>query len=179
MAIPDRLERDGERLVAELHERGFVAAFLVCDVSREAMVEDCNGKAAGRCGRLDSLVNNAGIAGASKPTHEVSEQEWDAVQAFNVKGVVFGVKHAMPLLHRSGGGSIITLSAIRRGFCSGRSAVSCIKVCRSFDDENRRIAVRQRSDPSVFHPSRLHLETRGTGISASLRSGPRRSHGSG
>lgn len=112
VAILDVLEQEGERLVDELRERRLMAAFWACDVSKEAMVEDCIGKAAAHFDRLDILVNNAGIAGASKPTHELSEQEWDAVQAVNVKGVFFGVKHAIPLLRRSGGGSIINLSSI-------------------------------------------------------------------
>ena len=58
------------------------------------------------------LVNNAGIAGANKPTHEITEAEWDRVQAVNVKGVFFCTKHAIPHLKRAGGGSIINLSSI-------------------------------------------------------------------
>lgn len=63
-------------------------------------------------GALHVLVNNAGISGAAKLTHEVSEQEWDRVQAVNVKGVFFCTKHAIPLLRRAGGGSIVNLSSI-------------------------------------------------------------------
>lgn len=63
-------------------------------------------------GRLDILVNSAGISGPSKPTHEISEAEWDRVQAVNVKGVFFCTKHAIPRLMKAGGGSIINLSSI-------------------------------------------------------------------
>ena len=69
-------------------------------------------EAAAHFGRLDILVNNAGISGANKPTHEMTEAEWDFVQAVNVKGVFFGVKHAIPHLKAAGGGSIINLSSI-------------------------------------------------------------------
>ena len=62
--------------------------------------------------RVDVVVNNAGIAGANKPTHEITEEEWDRVQAINVKGVFFCIKHAIPHLRRAGGGSIINLSSI-------------------------------------------------------------------
>jgi NAD(P)-dependent dehydrogenase (short-subunit alcohol dehydrogenase family) len=65
-----------------------------------------------RFGRIDILVNNAGIAGASKPTHEITEEEWDKVQAVNVKGVFLCTKHAIPFLREAGGGSIINLSSI-------------------------------------------------------------------
>jgi NAD(P)-dependent dehydrogenase (short-subunit alcohol dehydrogenase family) len=67
---------------------------------------------ASRFGGVHVLVNNVGIAGASKPTHELSEAEWERVQAVNVKGVFFCTKHAIPHLKRAGGGSIVNLSSI-------------------------------------------------------------------
>lgn len=58
------------------------------------------------------LVNNAGVSGANKPTHEVTEAEWDFVQSINVKGVFFGTKHAIAHMRRAGGGSIVNMSSI-------------------------------------------------------------------
>jgi len=63
-------------------------------------------------GEIAVLVNNAGISGANKPTHEITEEEWDEVQRVNVKGVFFCTKHAVPSMRRAGGGSIINLSSI-------------------------------------------------------------------
>ena len=63
-------------------------------------------------GGVDVLVNNAGISGSTKLTHEITEAEWDQVQAVNVKGVLFCAKHAIPHMRRAGGGSIINLSSI-------------------------------------------------------------------
>ena len=65
-----------------------------------------------RFGRLDVLVNNAGISGANKPTHELTEAEWDRVQAINVKGVFFFTKHAIVPMRNAGGGSIVNLSSV-------------------------------------------------------------------
>ena len=62
--------------------------------------------------RIDILVNNAGISGTGKPTHEISEVEWDALMAVNVKGVFFCTKHALPYMMAAGAGSIINLSSI-------------------------------------------------------------------
>ena len=62
--------------------------------------------------KLDAIVNNAGIAGANKPTHELTESEWDLVMNVNVKGVFFCTKHAIPYLQKNGGGSITNLSSI-------------------------------------------------------------------
>ena len=70
------------------------------------------GEVVAELGGLDILVNNAGVAGANKPTHELTEAEWDFVQSVNVKGVFFGVKHAIAHLRRRGGGSILNLSSI-------------------------------------------------------------------
>ncbi len=57
-------------------------------------------------------MNNAGIAGVNKPTHEVTEEEWDYLMAVNVKGVFFCTKHAIPYMKTRGAGSIINLSSI-------------------------------------------------------------------
>jgi NAD(P)-dependent dehydrogenase (short-subunit alcohol dehydrogenase family) len=112
VAILDLKDEAGEALVAELQARALRARYWRCDVSREAEIARVFGEAAYHFGRLDILVNNAGISGANKPTHELTEAEWDAVQAVNVKGVFFGTKHAIPHLRAAGGGSIINLSSI-------------------------------------------------------------------
>jgi NAD(P)-dependent dehydrogenase (short-subunit alcohol dehydrogenase family) len=112
IALFDVLDKEGEALAAELLGRGFAARYWHVDVSSEAQVQGATDEAAAHFGRLDVLVNNAGIAGANKPTHEITEAEWDQVQAVNVKGVFFGLKHAIAHLRRAGGGSIINLSSI-------------------------------------------------------------------
>ena len=58
------------------------------------------------------LVNNAGISGSPSPADQVTEAEWDRVQAVNVKGVLFATKHAIPHLRAAGGGAVINLSSI-------------------------------------------------------------------
>jgi len=112
VAVCDLLPTEGNALVDELVGRGLIACFWRLDVSQEAEVERVLGEVALRFGRIDILVNNAGVAGANKPTDQLSEAEWDYVQAINVKGVFFGVKHVIPHLRRAGGGSIINLSSI-------------------------------------------------------------------
>ncbi|MDE2488985.1 MAG: glucose 1-dehydrogenase [Alphaproteobacteria bacterium] len=108
----DILDDQGQALADELAARGFKARYWRCDTSKEAEVQRAIDEAAAHFGRLDILVNNAGVSGANKPTHELTEAEWDYVQAINVKGVFFGVKHAIPHMRKAGGGSIINLSSI-------------------------------------------------------------------
>ena len=112
VALLDRLEDDARAAAGRLAGRGFDCEAWGCDVSSEDAVRLAIGAAASRFGRLDVLVNNAGVSGADKPTHEITEAEWDWVQAVNVKGVFFGVKHAVPFMRQAGGGSIINLSSI-------------------------------------------------------------------
>lgn len=112
LALFDVLDAEGAALVAELTARGIEAGYWHVDVSREAEVAAAMAAAKARFGRIDVLVNNAGIAGVNKPTHEVTEAEWDRVQAVNVKGVFFCTKHAIPAMKEAGAGSIINLSSI-------------------------------------------------------------------
>jgi NAD(P)-dependent dehydrogenase (short-subunit alcohol dehydrogenase family) len=112
VALLDVHEETGKVLAEELAACGLAAWFWPCDVSRESEVEAITKAVVDHFGRLDILVNNAGVAGANKPTHEITEAEWDFVQSINVKGVFFCTKHAIPHLRNAGGGSIINLSSI-------------------------------------------------------------------
>ena len=112
VAVLDTDETQGAAVASGILESGGRARFWRCDVSNEKQVAAAINEAALHFGRIDILVNNAGISGPNKPTHELTEQEWDRVQAINVKGVFFCTKHAIPHLRAAGGGSIINLSSI-------------------------------------------------------------------
>jgi NAD(P)-dependent dehydrogenase (short-subunit alcohol dehydrogenase family) len=112
LALFDVLDDAGAGLVGELESQGTKARYWHVDVGDERAVRAAIDEVAAHFGGVDVLVNNAGIAGANKPTHEITEEEWDRVQAINVKGVFFCVKHVIAHLRRAGGGSIINLSSI-------------------------------------------------------------------
>lgn len=112
VAVFDVLDEPGRALVRQLEAGGAKVGYWHVDVSSEQQVANAVGEVAARFGRLDVMVANAGISGANKPTHELTEAEWDRVQAVNVKGVFFCTKHAVPHMKRAGGGSIINLSSI-------------------------------------------------------------------
>jgi NAD(P)-dependent dehydrogenase (short-subunit alcohol dehydrogenase family) len=109
VAIVDILDAEGQALAMRL---GSDARYYHADTSSESDVKRAVADVLRDFGRLDVLVNNAGISGANKPTHEITEEEWDRVQAINVKGVFFCTKHAYPPMRDGGGGSIINLSSI-------------------------------------------------------------------
>ena len=112
VAILDILTTEGEALAAELATKGHEVAFWRVDVADEGAFKPAIDAAAARFGGLTVMVDNAGISGSPKPTDQVTEAEWDRVQAVNVKGVFFGTKHAIAHLRAAGGVSIINLSSI-------------------------------------------------------------------
>lgn len=112
VALFDIQDDAGRALAAELEGRGLPARYWHVDVSSEVAVKGAIDGVANHFGGLHVLVNNAGIAGASAPTHELREADWDRVLAVNVKGVFFCTKHAIPHMKRGRGGSIVNLSSI-------------------------------------------------------------------
>jgi NAD(P)-dependent dehydrogenase (short-subunit alcohol dehydrogenase family) len=112
VAVTDILDQEGQRVVNEIKGSGGVAKFWHLDVSKEEEIRKVFADIHKSFGKIDVLVNNAGISGVSKPTDEITEEEWDRVMAVNVKGVFFCTKHSIPYMRKAGGGSIINLSSI-------------------------------------------------------------------
>jgi len=112
IALLDLHDAEGEAVCADIRSRGGRARYWHVDVADEASVKAAIDAAAAEFGGVHVLVNNAGISGSTKLTHEITEAEWDRVQAVNVKGVLFCSKHAIPHMKRAGAGSIINLSSI-------------------------------------------------------------------
>jgi NAD(P)-dependent dehydrogenase (short-subunit alcohol dehydrogenase family) len=112
VAVTDVQDDEGASVVEAIEADGGVARYWHMDVSDEDEVEHVFDEVADAFGGIDVLVNNAGISGTDKPTHELTEEEWDEVMAINEKGVFFCTKHAVPYMQEAGGGSIINLSSI-------------------------------------------------------------------
>ena len=112
VAVTDILDKEGQALVEKINKSGGVSKYWHLDVTKEKEVDKVYAEVVEEFGRLDATVNNAGIAGADKPSSEVTEKEWDLVMDINVKGVFFCTKHAVPHMKKSGGGSIVNISSI-------------------------------------------------------------------
>ena len=107
----DVLDDDGQSVERRITESGGEAVYVHLDVTSDADWDEAVATAEGRFGRLDVLVNNAGIANNEK-IEDTSEELWERIMLVNVKGVFLGTRKALPALRRAGGGSIINVSSI-------------------------------------------------------------------
>ncbi|MGH9350400.1 MAG: SDR family NAD(P)-dependent oxidoreductase [Vicinamibacterales bacterium] len=101
---------------------------LEMDVARDSDVERAFRECDARYGRLDVLVNNAGIPGPIANAADMDLALWDEAVATNIRGVILCIKHAVPRMIRQGGGSIINMSSLMglRGYPM-RSAYAATK----------------------------------------------------
>lgn len=112
VAVTDFNAEAGQKAVEAIVARGGDAIFLPLDVSDEQQVASVVEEVVERWGTIDVLVNCAGVIGPDKQTHEVTEEEWDALFAVDVKGVFFATKHAVPHMIAQRSGSIVNFSSI-------------------------------------------------------------------
>ncbi len=122
VVLGDILDDEGSRVEAEIKELGGEATYLHLDVTQEKDWEKAVELAESRYGKLDVLVNNAGITIGSRSIEETPIADWDRIMDVNVKGVFLGTKHAIPAMRRAGGGSIINISSTAGIVGIGRSA---------------------------------------------------------
>ena len=109
--IGDILEDEGRKIEAEINESGGVCIFVRLDVTSEEDWNSAVDLAVERFGKLDILINNAGIF-PMESVEDTTVESWDRVMDVNAKGVFLGTKATIPAMRASGGGSIINLSSI-------------------------------------------------------------------
>ncbi len=108
--IVDLDPKTAEATAAEIQKAGGQAKWKKVDVTREAEAKDMVAFALKEFGQIDILVNNAGIVQAG-PFLELTEQDWDAILAANLKGVVFCTKAAVAEMMKRKSGKIINLAS--------------------------------------------------------------------
>jgi NAD(P)-dependent dehydrogenase (short-subunit alcohol dehydrogenase family) len=109
--VADILEAEGKQVADKIVSGGGQARFVKLDVTSEQEWDAATKAAVSAFGKLDVLVNNAGISGTYDPDM-LSSAAWDKVMAVNAKGVFLGMKYAIPLMKRAGAGAIVNISSI-------------------------------------------------------------------
>ena len=127
----DRNRKAGEETVELITQAGGKALFVEGDVSREADVKNAIQKGVEAFGALNILYANAGVLWKDRDRSviETTEENWDIVQAINLKGPFFLTKHGIPELKKAGGGSIVLVGSISGlvGFELAQDSYTCAK----------------------------------------------------
>ncbi|HZR87936.1 MAG TPA: glucose 1-dehydrogenase [Bradyrhizobium sp.] len=155
LVATDVQDEKGARLLADLRAFGSEADYHHHDVTSEDDWRAVIARTKARFGRLDVLVNNAGI-GLSCPVVDMSLADWRRQTAVNLDGVFLGVKHALPVMREGGGGSIINVSSIAgikaspnvSGYCATKGGVRLFTKAVALECAAARDGVRVNS----LHP---------------------------
>ena len=107
---PTSATNSANKLVAEIAQRGGAASCVRLDVTSERAWQETVRAIETRHGRLDILINNAGI-NVRKPIATVEFDEWNRVLAVNLSGPLLGMKHGAPAIARAGGGAIVNITS--------------------------------------------------------------------
>jgi cyclopentanol dehydrogenase len=111
VVITDILDNEGKKTEAEITETGGKCLYMHHDVTNSKDWETIVSKTVEHFGKIDILLNNAGIA-VWGTNDDTSEEIWDSVMDVNAKGVFLGTKHVIPEMKKNGSGSIINVSSI-------------------------------------------------------------------
>jgi NAD(P)-dependent dehydrogenase (short-subunit alcohol dehydrogenase family) len=111
VVVADIRDGDGKAVIDQITSAGGQARFVHLDVPREAEWQQAVAFAVSTFGKLDVLVNNAGISGGID-ADLMSTTAYDKLMDINAKGVFLGMKYAIPAMKKAGGGSIVNISSI-------------------------------------------------------------------
>jgi len=109
-AIAKRLAADGARVVSS--DLNAAHDIVACDVTSEDAMQKLVDQTVAKYGRLDIMVNNAGIGESAIPIDEKPAAKWQRVIDTNLTSVFYGIKHAARVMKKTGGGAIINISSI-------------------------------------------------------------------
>lgn len=147
VAVTDVDELRGPEVVARIKKAGNEAMFWHQDVTSEPRWIEVVAEVMQRYGRLDVLVSNAGIGIGAPSITEMSLEDWRRQTAINLDGVFLSVKHCLPAMRKTGGGSVIMMSSLAglrgsanlSGYCATKGGVrlfakAIAMECATFGD---------------------------------------------
>ena len=153
VVVTDIQDHLGEEVVAVIKKAGGKAEYVRQDVTDEDTWIDVVAGVRGRHGRLDFLVNNAGI-GIGGSILEMTLADWRRQTAINLDGVFLGTKHSIPLIRESGdGGSIVNISSVAglkgsanlAGYCATKGGVRLFTKAVAMECANAKDGIRVNS----------------------------------
>jgi len=169
VVLAARSATDIDKIAAEIARAGGTASALVCDVSRYDDVKALIDHAVAFSGRLDVLVNNAGLIDPIARLADSDPQAWSHVVDVSYKGVYYGLRCAIPEMLKNGGGVVINISSgaavsALEGwshYCSSKAAVLSLTRCADKEYADHGIRVVGLSPGTVATEMQVQIKASG------------------
>ncbi|MFC2038911.1 SDR family NAD(P)-dependent oxidoreductase [Chloroflexota bacterium] len=150
VAVTDITDEAGKEVVDEITNNGGSAAFWHMNVADEQEVEKVFSEINTKYGKINILVNNAGIPGSMTPTHELPTEEWHRVIDIDLNGVFYCTKHVIEYMKKSGVGSIVNMSSML-GLIGGADI--------AYHAAKGGVRLMTKSDASVYAPDNIRVNS--------------------
>ena len=150
VAIGDLRDDDGKAVAEEINQSGGEAMFVHLDVTNEDSWIQAIDAVVGAFGRLNVLVNNAGLSGSSQ-ADLMGTDGWHKIMAVNATGPFLGIKHAVPRMRAAGGGSIVNVASI--------SAMTAGELAAAYHASKGAVRSLARSAALQFAAERIRVNT--------------------
>ncbi len=146
VAVAGRRVEKLQEVVSEIKAAGGEAIAVACDVSRAADAQNAIRKTIEAFGRLDVLVNNAGVLHVST-IEEIPEEDWDRLIDANLKGPFLMCRAALPEFRKAGGGAIVNVGSVlglvamkkRAAYCASKGGVTLLTKAIAIDHGHENI----------------------------------------
>jgi NADP-dependent 3-hydroxy acid dehydrogenase YdfG len=163
VAIAARRKERLDEVVAQIEAKGGAAIAYALDVTDKKQVESVVTAVVDDFGRLDVLINNAGLM-PIRPMSEVNTDEWDAMIDVNLKGTLYGIAAALPRFLRQESGHIINLSSVAgiKVFAPGGTVYSGTKFAVSAISEGLRQEVGENVRVTSIEPGAVESDLKFT-----------------
>jgi len=178
VAVADMLEAEGRQVAEEITRANGAAIFQKLDVSSEAEWQAAIAATLAAFGKLDILVNDAGISGSA--VEDLFDTEaWNRLMAVNATGTFLGMKFAIPEMKKAGGGSIVNISSnsgvagqrgIHVGYNASKGAVRTLTKAAAVQHGRDNIRVNS-VHPGLMPPMRTSGRTADPAVRAKMLEG--------
>lgn len=153
-----RREENLKEIVDGIRSGGGEAGYRRVDVTRREEVEQLVDSAVEEFGRIDVIVNNAGLMPLS-PLSALKVEEWERMVDVNIKGVLYGIAAALPAMQAQGGGHIVNLSSVAGQVVFPNSAVySGTKFAVRAISEGLRMEIGDKIRTTIISPGAVESE---------------------
>jgi len=124
----EKMKHQLDEVAQEINQKGGKAIAVVADATDDAQVNKMVDETISRWGKIDILVNSAGLRGPLVPVQEITEQEWDSVLAVNLKAMFLCCKAVLKVMMKQKSGNIVSISgtagkegmALRGSLCAAK-----------------------------------------------------------